>query len=98
MIDWSKCDDAERSADTLHGAWRVKGHRIPMQAILDNAEAGCCIGTIAAEIYPSLTIEVVRRIVRYQSSGFDTTGALALCAENRQRKTRKRLRVSVSTP
>ena len=28
MIDWSLCPDVERSADTLSGAWRIKGTRI----------------------------------------------------------------------
>jgi uncharacterized protein (DUF433 family) len=37
-MDWSQCPDVERTADTLSGAWRIKGTRIPVQAIIDNAE------------------------------------------------------------
>lgn len=64
MIDWSQCPDVERSADTLSGAWRIKGHRIPVQAILDNAE-DCSAEEIATEIFPSLSLDVVKRILAF---------------------------------
>jgi uncharacterized protein (DUF433 family) len=64
MIDWTKCPDVERSADTLHGAWRVRGHRVRCQDIIDNAEAGCSAEEIAHEIY-DLDLEVVRRILDF---------------------------------
>src|SRR5271168_3696633 len=64
MIDWSQCPDVERSADTLSGAWRIKGHRIPVQAILDNAE-DCSAEEIATEIFPSVSLDVVKRILAF---------------------------------
>ena len=63
-IDWSQCPDVERSADTLGGAWRIKGHRIPVQAILDNAE-DCSAEEIATEVFPSLSLDVVKRILAF---------------------------------
>jgi uncharacterized protein (DUF433 family) len=65
MIDWSRGPDVERSADTLSGAWRIKGTRIPVQAILDNAE-DCTPEEIAGpDIYPSIPVDIVRRILRF---------------------------------
>ena len=65
MIDWSLCPDVERSADTLSGAWRIKETRIPVQAILDNAE-DCTPEEIAGpDIYPDLSVDVVRRILAF---------------------------------
>jgi uncharacterized protein (DUF433 family) len=44
----------------------VKGTRIPVQAILDNAAAGCTPEEIAGpDIFPSLDIETVRRILAF---------------------------------
>ena len=40
MIDWTNCPDVTRSADILHGAWRVTGRHVPVQALLDNTAAG----------------------------------------------------------
>jgi uncharacterized protein (DUF433 family) len=61
-IDWSRCDDAERSADTLHGAWRVRGHRIPVQGIIDNAEDFS--GEEVAEMF-ELDVDVVKQILDF---------------------------------
>jgi uncharacterized protein (DUF433 family) len=63
-IDWSQCADAERSTDTLSGAWRIKGHRIRCQDILDNADARASPEEIAREIY-DLDLELVRRILAF---------------------------------
>jgi uncharacterized protein (DUF433 family) len=65
MIDWTNCPDVERTADTLSGAWRIKGTRIPVQAILDNAE-DCTPEQIAGpDIYPELSVDLVRRILAF---------------------------------
>ena len=66
LTDWSQCPDVERSADTLHGAWRVKGHRVPLGAILANAAAGCSAEQIATEIF-DLPVDVVRRILAFRA-------------------------------
>jgi uncharacterized protein (DUF433 family) len=64
MIDWSRCQDVESVPDRCHGAPVVKGTRIMVQRILDNAEAGCSAEEIAREIY-DLDLEVVRRVLRF---------------------------------
>ena len=66
LTDWSQCPDVERSAGTLHGAWRVKGHRVPVRAILANAAAGCSAEQIATEIF-DLPVDVVRRILAFRA-------------------------------
>jgi uncharacterized protein (DUF433 family) len=60
---WLHCADVERSDDTRSGQWVVKGTRIPVQGILDNAE-DFTAEQIASEIY-DLDVETVRRILAF---------------------------------
>ena len=65
MIDWSQCVDAESVPGRCGGAWVVRGTRIPVQGLLDNAE-DCTPEQIAGPgIFPSLTVEQVRRVLRF---------------------------------
>ena len=64
-IDWSACPDAERNPEKLSGAWVVVGTRIPVDAVLDNAEDGYSAEAIVAEIYPSLPLDRAKRILAY---------------------------------
>ena len=50
MVDWTDCPDVERIPGKVSGAWLVKGTRIPVQAVLDNA-AGSTPEQIATEIF-----------------------------------------------
>jgi uncharacterized protein (DUF433 family) len=38
LIDLSQCPDVESVPDRCGGAWVVKGNRIPVPVLLDNAE------------------------------------------------------------
>ena len=65
-IDWTRCRDAERTPGKVSGAWCVKGTRIPVQAIINNAREGCTAEEIAGDdIFPSIPVDVVRRILAY---------------------------------
>jgi uncharacterized protein (DUF433 family) len=64
MIDWSQCPDAESVPDRCSGQWVVKGTRVLVQGIIDNAEDGCSAEEIATEIY-DLPVDVVRRILAF---------------------------------
>lgn len=65
MINWSQCPDAESVPGGLSGAWVVCGTRIPVQAILNNAE-DCSPEEIAGpDIFPDLDMGVVRRILAH---------------------------------
>src|SRR5262249_29129827 len=65
LIDWSQCLDAERVPDRCGRGWVVKGTRIPVRDILDNAE-DCTPEQIAGPcIFPSLTVAQVRRVLRF---------------------------------
>jgi uncharacterized protein (DUF433 family) len=48
-VDWSKCEDVESVPGRLSGAWVIKGTRVPAQAVVDNARAGCTAEEIATE-------------------------------------------------
>jgi uncharacterized protein (DUF433 family) len=64
-IDWTQSDDVERIPGKVSGALLVKGTRIPVQAVLDNAEDGYTAEQIAAEIYDGLPVDRARRIIAF---------------------------------
>ncbi|MEO9189974.1 MAG: DUF433 domain-containing protein [Acetobacteraceae bacterium] len=61
---WEDCPDAERIPGKVSGAWLVKGTRIPVQAVLDNAE-DFTPEEIAAEIFEGLPVERARRVIAF---------------------------------
>ena len=65
MIDWTQCPDAESVPDRCSGQWVVKNTRVLVQGIIDNAE-DCSPEEIAGpDIYPSIPLDVVRRILAF---------------------------------
>jgi uncharacterized protein (DUF433 family) len=50
MMDWKHCPDVESKPDVMSGAFVVKGTRVPVSAVLDNAEDGYTAEQIAADI------------------------------------------------
>ena len=64
-MDWSKCPDAERAPDKVSGAWVVKGTRVPVQAVMDNAEDGFTPEQITTEIFEGLPLDRVRSVIRF---------------------------------
>ena len=65
MIDWSECSDAERIPGKVSGAWLVKGTRIPVQAVLDNADDGYSAQEIADLIYDGLSVDRARGVIAF---------------------------------
>ena len=63
-MDWSQCPDVERDPDKLAGAWVVKGSRVPVQAVIDNARDGFSPEAIA-EMFEGLAVERVRDVLRF---------------------------------
>jgi uncharacterized protein (DUF433 family) len=64
-MDWTDCPDVERTPGTVTGAWCVKGTRVMVQGILDNAEDYTPEEIAGPDIYPDLSLEVVRRILAF---------------------------------
>jgi len=64
-IDWTDCPDVEHIPGKVSGQLIVKGTRIPVQAVLDNAEDGNTAEQIAAEIYDGLPVDRARRIIAF---------------------------------
>jgi uncharacterized protein (DUF433 family) len=63
-MDWSDCSDVERIPGKVSGAWLIKGTRIPVQAVLDNAD-DYTPEEIANEIYEGLPVERARRVIAF---------------------------------
>jgi uncharacterized protein (DUF433 family) len=65
MVDWTNCPDVEQVPGRCSGQPVVKGTRILVQGILDNAE-DCTPEEIAGpDIYPELSVDLVRRILDF---------------------------------
>jgi uncharacterized protein (DUF433 family) len=43
MLDWNRCQDVERSADVLGGAWVFRNTRVPAAALFENIESAATI-------------------------------------------------------
>jgi uncharacterized protein (DUF433 family) len=65
LIDWTNCPDVESVPGRCSGQPVVKGTRLTVDAILNNADAGCSAEEIATEIFEGVTVEQVRRILRF---------------------------------
>jgi uncharacterized protein (DUF433 family) len=63
-IDWPKCEDVERIPGKISGSWFVKDTRLPVRAILENADDHTP-GEIANDIFEGVTPETVRRIITF---------------------------------
>jgi uncharacterized protein (DUF433 family) len=57
-------DHIVSTPDTLHGAPRLRGTRIPVSVVLDNLAAGATAEEIHVD-YPSLPAEAIRAALTY---------------------------------
>jgi uncharacterized protein (DUF433 family) len=67
-VDWSRCEDVESVPGRVSGAWVIKGTRVPAQAVVDNARAGCTAEEIATEIF-ELPLKRVKGVLRFAKIG-----------------------------
>ncbi|MGA8909898.1 MAG: DUF433 domain-containing protein [Acidobacteriaceae bacterium] len=65
MVKWSLCPDVESNPDVTSGVRVIKGTRVPVKAVLDNADDGYTAEQIASEIYDSLPVELTRRVIAF---------------------------------
>jgi uncharacterized protein (DUF433 family) len=63
-MDWSHCPDAQHDPSKVSGVWVVKGSRVPVQAIIDNARDGFSPEAIA-EMFEGLPVERIRGVLRF---------------------------------
>jgi uncharacterized protein (DUF433 family) len=64
MIDWTNCPDVESVPGRCGGQPVVKGTRLTVDAILNNAD-DCTPEQIATELFEGVTVEQVRRILAF---------------------------------
>ena len=64
-IDWSRSSDVERRNEFVSGAWVIKGTRVPVAAVLDNADDGYTPEQIASEIYEGVQLDSVRNVIEF---------------------------------
>jgi uncharacterized protein (DUF433 family) len=63
-MNCSDCPDVEHIPGKVSGAWLVRGTRIPVDALLDNAD-DFSPEEIARDIFEGLSIERARRIIAF---------------------------------
>jgi uncharacterized protein (DUF433 family) len=74
-IDWSQCKDVERVPGRVSGAWVIKGTRVQVDAVVENAMAGCSAEEIAGpDIFPSIPLDVVQRVLRFAKLALPSNG------------------------
>jgi len=73
MVDWSKCDAVERLPGKLSGQWVVRGTRIGVDAVLDNAADGYAPSELTG-MFPGLREEDAAQIIAFagQAANADT--------------------------
>lgn len=64
-LDWSRCADAESKPDVMSAVFVVRGTRVPVQAVLENAADGYTAEQMATEIYHGLPVEPTRRVIEF---------------------------------
>jgi uncharacterized protein (DUF433 family) len=64
MLDWSDCQDVERSEDKVSGAWVFRGTRVPVRALFENLETGASIDQFL-EWFPGVTPEQVVGVLEH---------------------------------
>ena len=64
-MDWSTCPEVESVPDRMSGAWVVRDTRVPADAIVENAAEGYTPEQIAADLYPTVSVAAVRRILTF---------------------------------
>ena len=61
-LDWSNCEDVERTPGKVSGSWCVKDTRLPVWAILENTDSS---PEEICDMFPGLGLERARRILEY---------------------------------
>lgn len=64
MMDWGLCDEVERGAEKVSGAWVFRGTRIPVSALFENLEGGASIDDFLSW-FPGVTREQVVAVLEY---------------------------------
>jgi uncharacterized protein (DUF433 family) len=64
-MDWSKSPDVEREPGKVSGQWLIKGTRVPVEAVIQNARDGFSAEEIAEEIFEGVPVERVRSVLRF---------------------------------
>jgi uncharacterized protein (DUF433 family) len=57
-----------RTEPEVSGQWVIKGTRVPVQAVIENARDGFSAEEIAGEIFEGVSVERVRLVVRFSRS------------------------------
>jgi uncharacterized protein (DUF433 family) len=64
-MDWSKSPDVGREPGKVSGQWVIKGTRVPVEAVIQNARDGFSAKEIAEEIFEGTPVERVRSVLRF---------------------------------
>lgn len=64
LLGWDDCPLVERDPHRMHGAWTIKGSRLPLHAIFDNLGAGGSIQDLT-KWFEGLTEEQVKALLTH---------------------------------
>lgn len=64
-MDWSKSPDVERGTGRVSGQWVIKRTRVPVEAVIQNAQDEFSAEEIAGEIFEGIPVGRVRSVLRF---------------------------------
>jgi uncharacterized protein (DUF433 family) len=71
MLDWSDCQEVERSDDKVSGAWVFRGTRVPVRALFENLESGATVDQFL-EWFPGVTREQIVSVLEHAEQSLTT--------------------------
>ena len=69
LLDWSQCPAVESVPGKVSGAWVFRGTRMPVQAVIENLEAGMSVREIADNY--DVTAEEVKAVLEFIRHSLD---------------------------
>jgi len=64
MLDWSDCQEVERSQNKVSGAWVFRGTRVPVRALFENLESGATTDQFL-EWFPGVSAKQVAAVLEH---------------------------------
>jgi uncharacterized protein (DUF433 family) len=71
MLDWSDCQEVERSDNKTSGAWVFRGTRVPVRALFENLESVATVDQFL-EWFPGVAREQIVAVLEHAEQSLTT--------------------------
>lgn len=66
-MDWTECQEVERSPEKVSGAWLFRGTRVPVKALFDNLADGVTVDQFL-DWFPGVERHQVEAVLEFTSA------------------------------